>query len=619
MKDVDSIKNLRELALFAGAGGGILGGHLLGWRTVCAVEIEPYPATVLAKRQEEGHLQPFPIWDDICTFDGRPWRGRVDVISGGFPCFVAGTSILTECGWKPIEQVTTDDYVLTHKGRWRRVTSTMCRDGANIWRVKGFGFFETLTTEEHPFFVSKGKGTSPEFVKVSDLTTKHWATMVLPSISESDQHSEDWWWLVGRYLADGWRVDRKGRKNGRVVISCNDSKSEELERRIQLAGFNFTKVKERTCNKYHITKGIFYEELEQFGKYAHGKHLNRLAYELPIEKARALFYGYLSGDGRHDRPEATTTSKSLCLDMCILAERIGAPIPMVHHTRRKSNCTIEGRVCNQRDSYMFRVPSKNICGFFDGEYFHKRIRKLERTNIISRVYNISVDEDESYVANGAIVHNCTDVSVAGKGAGIDGEASGLWREYARIIREVRPRYVFVENSPALRTRGLARVLSDLAEAGYDAVWTVMGADEVGAPHQRKRMWLLGKISDPSSIGRKEIDIQAGVSGKTLGQASGWKLGGTDSKVPDSKNAGSVRWNGELRADEEAGGSWSSYGVRTQEDDCGEWWGSESGILRVVDGVANRVDMLKAIGNGQVPLVAAKAFEILYNRINNGNM
>lgn len=77
---------MRELALFAGAGGGILGGKLLGWRTVCAVEKEPYAASVLAQRQNDGFLPPFPIWDDVCTFDGKPWSGVVDVVSGGFPC-----------------------------------------------------------------------------------------------------------------------------------------------------------------------------------------------------------------------------------------------------------------------------------------------------------------------------------------------------------------------------------------------------------------------------------------------------------------------------------------------------------------------------------------------------
>ena len=77
---------MNELALFAGAGGGILGGKLLGWRTVCAVEWEPYAACVLAARQNDKVLPPFPIWDDVQTFDGKPWRGIVDVVSGGFPC-----------------------------------------------------------------------------------------------------------------------------------------------------------------------------------------------------------------------------------------------------------------------------------------------------------------------------------------------------------------------------------------------------------------------------------------------------------------------------------------------------------------------------------------------------
>jgi DNA (cytosine-5)-methyltransferase 1 len=77
---------VNELALFAGAGGGILGGKLLGWRTVCAVEWDAYAASVLVARQNDGCLPPFPIWDDVQTFDGRPWRGIVDVVSGGFPC-----------------------------------------------------------------------------------------------------------------------------------------------------------------------------------------------------------------------------------------------------------------------------------------------------------------------------------------------------------------------------------------------------------------------------------------------------------------------------------------------------------------------------------------------------
>lgn len=78
---------MNELALFAGSGGGLLASQIIGWRTVCAVELDWYCRCVLTQRQNERFLRPpFPIWDDVRTFDGRPWRGRVDVISGGFPC-----------------------------------------------------------------------------------------------------------------------------------------------------------------------------------------------------------------------------------------------------------------------------------------------------------------------------------------------------------------------------------------------------------------------------------------------------------------------------------------------------------------------------------------------------
>ena len=77
---------LTELALFAGAGGTILAGKLLGWRTVCAVEIDEYCQRVLLQRQQDGILEPFPIWDDAKSFDGRPWRGCVDIVTASPPC-----------------------------------------------------------------------------------------------------------------------------------------------------------------------------------------------------------------------------------------------------------------------------------------------------------------------------------------------------------------------------------------------------------------------------------------------------------------------------------------------------------------------------------------------------
>lgn len=84
---------MNELALFAGVGGGLLGTQELGIKPICAVELDMRRRCVLAQRQNERHLRhAFPVWDDIRTFDGRPWRGRVDVVSGGFPCQAFSTA-----------------------------------------------------------------------------------------------------------------------------------------------------------------------------------------------------------------------------------------------------------------------------------------------------------------------------------------------------------------------------------------------------------------------------------------------------------------------------------------------------------------------------------------------
>jgi DNA (cytosine-5)-methyltransferase 1 len=283
---------MNELALFAGAGGGILGGKLLGWRTVCAVEWEPYPASVLCARQNDGLLPPFPIWDDVQTFDGNPWRGIVDVVSGGFPC--------------------------------------------------------------------------------------------------------------------------------------------------------------------------------------------------------------------------------------------------------------------------------------------------------------------------------QDISVAGKGDGLDGERSGMWTHMARVVGEVRPRFVFVENSPMLVTRGLERVLGDFAQMGYDCKWTVMGAADIGAPHQRDRIWIVAHsrywrrrhkritergqnpqgewATDPNQIGRP------GEQPASMAHTMFNRLQGIRESRAAQGQTGLCRGEGSHQVQD----LWGTA----------DYWSIEPTIPRVADGVAARVDRLKAIGNGQVPLCAATAWRIL---------
>ncbi|KIQ57754.1 DNA cytosine methyltransferase [Pseudomonas fluorescens] len=234
---------------------------------------------------------------------------------------------------------------------------------------------------------------------------------------------------------------------------------------------------------------------------------------------------------------------------------------------------------------------------------------------------------------------CQDISAAGNGAGIDGERSGLWREMARIIGEVRPAKAYLENSPLLVGRGLAVVLGDLAQMGYDAQWCIVSASDCGAPHQRDRIWIVandrrGRRSQPTS---REMEQQRRAEA----------VGGGHAMADADGNAGDERRQGDTT--QESGGRDADRGsfrpiladadcerererereqrIVTCEPDtqvrqespersyrpCRDGfgrWPAEPGMGRVADGVAHRVDRIKALGNGQVPRVAATAFTLL---------
>jgi DNA (cytosine-5)-methyltransferase 1 len=196
-------------------------------------------------------------------------------------------------------------------------------------------------------------------------------------------------------------------------------------------------------------------------------------------------------------------------------------------------------LARQRDGMLPRFPIWDDVRTFDGKPWRGRI------DVVSGGFP------------------CTDISPAGKGAGIEGTESGLWKEMARIICEVHPRFVFVENSAALVNRGLGTVLGDLASLGFDAEWGVLSAAATGAPHQRERIWIAAHAKEEPWV-----------------------------HEPNSKER-TTRL---------------SYNRNPWV--CGAWDEAAPKLCRVDDGVGNRVDSTGAIGNGQVPIVVATAWRIL---------
>lgn len=237
---------------------------------------------------------------------------------------------------------------------------------------------------------------------------------------------------------------------------------------------------------------------------------------------------------------------------------------------------------------------------------------------------------------------CQDISVAGVGKGIHGERSGLFFEIVRLVDEIKPTFVFLENVPAIRTRGLSRVVQEFSSRGYLCRWTCVSAEEVGAPHLRKR-WFFLASNTLSDILRIEQGRGCGESREDLVFP---RNDGEDQSLADSAV---LRWRKGFSESEGLEGRYDSpecssslahpdsFGCtlggieesprvksprRSKPDRCGEvrelehsantngWWVTEPQLGRVAHGVSKLVDRLRCLGNAVVPEQAKTAFERL---------
>jgi DNA (cytosine-5)-methyltransferase 1 len=216
---------------------------------------------------------------------------------------------------------------------------------------------------------------------------------------------------------------------------------------------------------------------------------------------------------------------------------------------------------------------------------------------------------------------CQDISVAGKGAGLEGERSGLFYEVVRLAKEIEPSFLFLENVPAIRTRGLDRVIEELTALGYDLRWTMLSASDVGAPHKRERWFLLGYskyngLFTSKKFGGNEADheeeqTRSHSAIEPKGASTYREIPGGISPLAHSNIERHTQWKRSFEA------GWSAQDLGPMR--CGEierstsrcvWWAIEPNMGRVAHGVPQRVDRIKRLGNAVVPAQAKAAFEIL---------
>lgn len=197
---------------------------------------------------------------------------------------------------------------------------------------------------------------------------------------------------------------------------------------------------------------------------------------------------------------------------------------------------------------------------------------------------------------------CQDISTLGTGKGLEGKRSGLFFEIVRLAEEIKPTFLFLENVPAITTRGGVAVMREIASLGYDARFCVISAASVGAPHKRDRWFCLARHRSGRN---KEIHtLLDGYQSSSLQQS--------DREIQfvaeDSGFCEDVAYSKRSRLSRRGTEQWTKPEVAEPAYSSG--WPAEPNVARMADGIPFRVDRVRALGNSVVPAQAKEAFEIL---------
>lgn len=355
-------------------------------------------------------------------------------------CFRAGTLIQTINGPVRIENVRVGDEVLSQDGKYHKVYQNIFRSASTkeTMVIRGVGTPSIYTTEDHPFWAKKRLAryngdnrdsmySEPQWIKAKDLSPNDRILIYTPEFGDLEVNYY-LAYLVGRWLGDGWRSNRSS-NNGNVYpqfhLCCAYDEIDEIEALFSYADIEYTKDNtKRTAQEYLIKSNTKNENnrklisiLKQCGKYSHGKRIPEEIFKWNKESLSALFEGYLSADGsKEKRPYLTrfcTVSKELAYGLSTVCRMFGKNPSW---TESVSNTTIiEGRTISPRMYYDIRMYTSDNKQYktdvdFDKDDMWVAVRSAKHIGAKYNVYNIGVEGDPSFYADGILVHNCSALS-----------------------------------------------------------------------------------------------------------------------------------------------------------------------------------------------------------------
>lgn len=474
------------------------------------------------------HGEDIPNLGDVKKIERLP---ECNLVVYGSPCLTGDTLVLTSEGYSELETIKPGTLVVGHDGKLHKVTAFLNQGMKPTYELKAMGMGSIHCTGNHKFYVRRmyygyeHRGRvdkngwkkkdklrlfhEPEWVELKNLDKTYYLGMPVNNQSQLPERdggekelpleSPSFWYLVGRYLGNGWiKTTEEGNNNcSTAIICCGKQDIEELKAKITSYSYNL--VEDRAAFRLQISNKELATFLSQFGCGVAKKIIPGFVIDLPKKLLKSFVQGYLESNGYYTQNRCKSSSRKLIYGMTQCIAKVYNRPFSIYHRKRKLEFAFH------------KQNKKQDKAFYEGGYIWYPIQSIIPTGLREPVYDITVEDCHSFIANNCITHNCTDFSSAGKQKGLSDEQgnqtrSGLLLEVERLLDTAKvnnelPELLLQENVKNLVSKKFKPVfnmwLDKLEALGYNNYWQVLNAKDYGVPQNRERVFVI-------SI-RKDID------------------------------------------------------------------------------------------------------------------
>lgn len=434
-----------------------------------------------------------------------------------FPCFTAENLVLTSKGFKKIIDIKIGDKVLSHDNKYHKVLNFYNNGLHTCYSIKGMCIDEIQATCNHKFYVRekyrKGHNSircfrEPVWKELKELTTNDYLGVAVNNKEKIYKYDDlptnlkEFWWLIGRYIGDGWVRQHCG-----IAICGGKKKIDAIKEKLSALPFKYSINAGRTADKINISGKSLGKFCGQFGKGAGNKHLTNAILDLPTELVKSFLDGYFSADGCEINGviKATSISRQLIYGIAQCVAKVYKMPYRIYKVKVQKTKVIEGRTVNQHDWYQLAFKTekkKQDKAFYENGYIWYPIKEITEIGK-QQVYDIEIEDSHSFTVQNTIVHNCQDLSLAGMRQGMakgSGTRSGMLWEVERLLDEIKnegselPQILLMENVPEVigktNVKHFAEWVAKLEQLGYTSKWKLLNGKDYGVPQNRNRCFMI---------------------------------------------------------------------------------------------------------------------------------